>query len=299
MRSSATSSPASWVCEMAADLAEIDRGFVRIAEGQVHFREAGAHHGGRPLIMFHPSPTSSWILRPLMGRLGRDRHVIALDTLGNGDSCLPASTAVLDIAYFANAHLRALDALGVNDFDAYGSHTGGNIAAEVAIGEPGRVRALILDGMAVYSSEEQADMLAHYAPEIGVDHIGSQLNWAWHFVRDNALFWPWFRRDAAHVRKVGLPAPEVLHEKVIEVLKAVSSYHHSYRAAFAYDKRARLPLVKVRTLVASAEDDMLLEYLDAVMALMPDARRLVTPGSATPERAETTAAALIEFLDQS
>lgn len=283
---------------MSETLAEIDRGFVRIAEGQVHYREAGAHLGGRPLVMFHPSPTSSWILQPLMRRLGRHRRVIAIDTLGNGDSCLPAPDAALDIAYFADAHRRVLDALGVGAFDAYGSHTGGNIAAEVVIGAPDRVGALILDGMAVYAQDEQAEMLARYAPEVAVDHIGSQLNWAWHFVRDNALFWPWFKRDAAHVRKVGLPTPEILHEKVVEVLKAVRSYHHSYRAAFAYDKRARLPLVRARTLLACAEDDMLLEYLDAVMALMPDAQRLVTLGSTTPERAEATAAALLTFLDQ-
>lgn len=283
---------------MTGELAEIDRGFVRIAEGQVHYRQAGAHHGGRPLVMFHPSPTSSWILQPLMRRLGRSRHVIAPDTLGNGDSCPPAPGDAPDIRYFADAHRRTLDAMGVSAFDAYGSHTGGNIAVELAIGRPGAVRALILDGMAVYATDEQADMLAHYAPEVAVDRTGSQLNWAWHFVRDNALFWPWFRRDAAHLRKMGLPAPEVLHEKVVEVLKAVRSYHHSYRAAFAYDKRARLPLVSVRTLVACAEDDMLLEYLDAVMTLMPDAQRLVTPGNATPDRAEATAAALSAWLDQ-
>ena len=56
---------------MTGELAEIDRGFVRIAEGQVHYRQAGAHHGGWPLVMFHPSPTSSWILQPLMRRLER------------------------------------------------------------------------------------------------------------------------------------------------------------------------------------------------------------------------------------
>jgi pimeloyl-ACP methyl ester carboxylesterase len=233
-----------------------------------------------------------------MQALGRQRHVIAPDTLGNGDSCLPAPGAALDIAYFADAHLRALGALGIDRFDAYGSHTGGNIAAEVSIRAPDRVAALILDGIAVYAQDEQADMLAHYAPEIAVDHIGSQLNWAWHFVRDNALFWPWFKRDAAHVRKVGLPSPETLHEKVVEVLKAVRSYHHSYRAAFAYDKRARLPLVRVRTLLACAQDDMLLEYHDTAAALMPSARQLVTPGIATPERAEATAAVLLDFLDQ-
>jgi len=275
--------------------APIRRGFVSIAEGQVHYREAGAGAPGLPLVMFHPSPTSSWILQPLMGRFGRSRRVVAPDTLGNGDSCPPAQPAP-DIADLADAHLRALDALGISRFDAYGSHTGGNIAAEVAIRAPDRVRALILDGMAVYGAGEQADMLANYAPAITLDHTGSQLNWVWHFVRDNALFWPWYRRDAAHVRRVGLPPPGVLHDKVVEVLKAARTYHLSYRAALAYDKRARLPLVDRPTLLTCAEDDMLLEYFEAVAALMPAARRRITPGTATPERAEATAAAMLDFL---
>lgn len=275
--------------------APVLRGFVSIAEGQVHYRSAGAGNPGPPLVMFHPSPTSSWILQPLMGRFGRSRRVIAPDTLGNGDSCPPAEPAP-DIAALADAHLRALDALGIARFDAYGSHTGGNIAAEIAIRAPDRVRALILDGMAVYGTAEQADMLANYAPEVAIDHHGSQLNWVWHFVRDNALFWPWYRRDAAHVRQVGLPPPGVLHDKVVEVLKSVRSYHLSYRAALAYDKRARLPLVRCPTLLACAQDDMLLEYLDAAAALMPTARREVTPGTATPDRAEATATAMLDFL---
>jgi pimeloyl-ACP methyl ester carboxylesterase len=281
---------------VSAPLVTIRRGFVVIAEGQVHFREAGAENPGMPLVMFHPSPTSSWILQPLIGRFGRARRVVAPDTLGNGDSCPPAQSSP-EIAAFADAHLRALDALGIGRFDAYGSHTGGNIAAEVAIRAPDRVRALILDGMAVYGVDEQADLLANYAPEVPIDHHGSQLNWVWHFVRDNALFWPWYRRDAAHVRRVGLPPPSVLHDKVVEVLKAVRTYHLSYRAALAYDKRARLPLVLCPTLLACAEDDMLLEYLDAAAALMPAATRRVTPGTATPERAEETVAAMLAFLE--
>lgn len=278
-----------------AELAWVSRGFASITEGQVHYRMAGSGNDGIPLVMIHPSPTSSWILQPIMGRFGRKRRVIAPDTLGNGDSCRPAPEQP-DIAYFADAHLRALDALEIPEFDLYGSHTGGNIAAEIAIGAPERVNSLILDGMAIYGPAEQQEMLCEYAPEITVDQIGSQFNWAWHFVRDNALFWPWYKRDAPHVRSMGLPAPEVLHEKVVEVLKAVRTYHLSYRAAFAYDKRARLPMVSNRTLIACARDDMLLEYFSALAELMPASRQLVTAGAATPERAEETVAAMLEFL---
>lgn len=256
------------------------RGFVDTADGQVHYREAGKRaEKPLPLVMLHASPGSARLLEPLMRAFAPARYVVATDTLGNGDSSPPTLDApALD--YFVQGHLRALDALGIARFDLYGSHTGANIACEIAIAHPGRVRRLILDGVSLYSAEQRADMLAHYAPGVTIDLHGSQLNWIWHFVRDVYLFWPWYRRDAAHARKVGLPGADELHDKVVEVLKAARTYHLSYRAAIAYDKAPRLPLVKVPTLLACAASDMFMEYFDPVRALMPAARPLVTQGAA-------------------
>ncbi|MBL8589537.1 MAG: alpha/beta fold hydrolase [Methylobacteriaceae bacterium] len=279
---------------------EINRAFVRIAEGQAHFRTAAPRSGvmRRTLVMLHASPASSQSLLPLIARLAATRRVIALDTLGNGDSAAP-SPARPDIAYFADAHLRALDALGVTDFDLYGSHTGGCIAAEIAIARPDRVHSLILDGMSLYSDEERAEMLARYAPAVPLDQNGSQVNWFWHFVRDTYMFWPWYRRDPEHARTVGLPSAEALHDKFVEVLKAARTYHLSYNAAIAWSKTDRLPLVRTRALLAYAEDDMLLRYMDGVAALMPQAARCVTRGVRHARLADETAAALMAFLDKS
>jgi pimeloyl-ACP methyl ester carboxylesterase len=273
------------------------RGFVSIAEGQVHYRHApGPSQGTRPLVMLHPSPGSSLMLLPLIRAFGASRPVFALDTLGNGDSARPAPAAP-PLDYFADAHLRAIDALGIGAFDLYGSHTGGNIACEIAIRASTRVTSMILDGMSLYSDDERDDMLANYAPEIVPDLNGSQLNWVWHFVRDTYMFWPWYKRDPAHARDVGLPSADALHDKVVEVLKAVRTYHLSYRAAIAYQKRERLPRVTVRTLLACARTDMLLRYMDEVARLMPHASRLETPGFGTAADTRRTIALLGAFLD--
>jgi len=280
--------------------AEIDRNFVRIAEGQVHFRSAGPRSpsGARTLVMLHASPASSQSLLPLIQRFAATRRVIALDTLGNGDSAAPVPTKP-DIACFADAHLRALDAIGVTEFDLYGSHTGGCIAAEIAIARPDRVRSLILDGMSLYSDEERAEMLARYAPAVPLDQNGAQVTWFWHFVRDTYMFWPWYKRDPQHARTVGLPSAEALHDKFVEVLKAARTYHLSYNAAIAWSKTERLPLVRTRTLLAYAEDDMLLKYMDGVAALMPEAARMVTKGVRQAGMADETVAILLKFLDKS
>jgi pimeloyl-ACP methyl ester carboxylesterase len=281
----------------------IRRGFVDVGDGQVHYRTArppADPAGGIPLVMLHPSPGSSKMLEPLIRLFARTRRVIAPDTLGNGDSMAPAGPPNHDppLAMFVEGHQRALDALGIARFDLYGSHTGGNIASEIAIAWPGRVRRLILDGMSLYADDERADMLRHYALPIAPDEYGSQFGRVWTFVRDAYLFWPWYKRDAAHRRDVGLPSADALHDKAVEVLKAVRTYHFSYRAAIAYDKRPRLPLIETPTLLACARNDMLLRYLDGVRALMPRAEAVLTPGMATEADAAETARAMTEFLDR-
>jgi pimeloyl-ACP methyl ester carboxylesterase len=276
----------------------IRRGFVDIAEGQVHFRGAGEQHGGVPLVLLHASPGSAKTLEPLLGALGASRRVLAPDTLGNGDSAPPQGGEQPEIAYFADAHRRALDALGLDRFDLYGTHTGANLAVEIALAAPHRVRRLILDGVSLYSAEEQADMLAHYTPEVPLDQLGSQFNQVWHFVRDAYLFWPWYRREAGNRRPVGLPSAEDLHDKAVEVLKSVRTYHLSYRAAFRYRKETRLPLLTVPTLLACARTDMLLAYFDQVRQLVPAARAVVTPGLGSPAALQETVGLFLAFLGE-
>jgi pimeloyl-ACP methyl ester carboxylesterase len=273
------------------------RGFAEVAEGQVHFRHAGARHGGVPLVMLHASPGSAKMLEPMLALFGRQRRVVATDTLGNGDSSPPLGEAP-EMAYFADAHLRALAALGIERFDLYGAHTGANIACEMAIAAPHRVRRLILDGVSLYSAEERADMLANYAPPVPLDQNGSQLNWVWHFVRDAFLYWPWYRRGATNRRAIGLPSADDLHDKAVEVLKAIRSYHLSYNAAIRYDKAPRLPLVAVPTLLACARTDMLVQYFEQVQALMPGAEPLLTPGAGSAAALAETVALFEGFLDR-
>jgi hypothetical protein len=167
----------------------------------------------------------------------------------------------------------------------------------MAIAAPGRVRRLVLDGMSLYAAEEQAEMLREYAREYPPRPDGTHLMQVWSFVRDAYLFWPWYRQDAAHRREIGVPPPAALHEKTVEVLKALATYHIPYRAAIGYDKAARLPLVMVPTLLACARTDMLQRYFNAVAALMPAAAQAITPGVATPADAAETARAFRAFLD--
>jgi pimeloyl-ACP methyl ester carboxylesterase len=283
-------------------LARVLRGFVTLPDCQVHYRTASPALPERdgispiPLVMLHASPGSAKLLEPLIARLGNSRAVYAPDTLGNGDSSAPVSDKA-DIRYFAQVHVQAIDQLGIERFDLYGSHTGANIACEIAIAHPGRVRKLILDGVSQYTDDERDDMLKHYAPGVAIDMNGSQLAWIYQFVRDVYLFWPWYKRDAAHRRSIGLPSADELHDKAVEVIKATRTYHIPYRAAIGYDKTSRLPLVRVPTLLACAQTDMFLEYFDRICRLMPEAQPLITAGTGNAEALENTVAQYLAFLD--
>ena len=277
-------------------LSRARRGFVDVAGGQVHFREAGGS-AGRPLVLLHPSPGSGKMLTPLLLEMAATRRTIALDTRGNGDStALPIDEP--EIADFAAATIEAIDALGIGEFDLFGSHTGASIAAETAIRAPGRVRHLLVDSIGLWTADRRAEHLARNSPRIHPDAIGGQFNWAWHYCRDQYLFWPSYERTAAARRAVTLPEPELLHAVVLEVLKALETYHMSYLAAARYPKRERLPLVRVPTLASSSPTDMLIQFLDEVVRLVPGAERAVIADPETPGGAAVAAAIYAEFLDR-
>ena len=276
---------------------KIVRGFVSIDEGQVHYRQAGTSQPGQvPLVMFHASPGSAKSLEPLIQVLAQGRQIIALDTLGNGDSCAPVQDAP-DLAYFAQAHLRAITAMGIAQFDAWGAHTGANIACELAIENSDRVRSLIVDGIGLYSPQEQAELLQHYLPLVHIDQQGSQFPLLWNFVRAAYLFWPWYQKDSQHRRAIGLPQAGELHDKAVEVFKAARTFHLSYKAALSYPKEQRLPLIKVPTLLTCSRHDMLHVYFEKVAALVKPTRVQSTAGLATPEALQETAALFERFLN--
>ena len=235
-------------------------------------------------------------LRGLISALGDSRPVIAPDTLGNGDSVAPPVEQP-DIAWYAETSLRVMDALGIERVDLYGSHTGAHIAVEMAIAAPQRVARIVLDGIGMFSADEKRENLAQYAPAIEPDAFGGQFHWAWHFVRDQGWFFPYFKRDRAHLRGIDQPSVEALHTTTLEVLKSIRSYHKAYRAAFAHDDAARLPFVKQRTLVMADAADPLQGGVARAAALLADATSAIIPGEASaPGRADKVAL-LNRFFD--
>ena len=149
------------------------------------------------------------------------------------------------MAYFAEAMGRALNALGVAEFDLWGSMTGAHCAIELALQEPARVRRLYVEMLFEYDEATEKALQDHHAPKVELDLIGTQFNLFWHLARDQHIFFPWFERDAAHARATGLPSARQLHEKTVELLKAARTYHVALNAALRHPGGQRVAQVQV------------------------------------------------------
>jgi pimeloyl-ACP methyl ester carboxylesterase len=278
-----------------ATAVDVDRAFVRLQEGLVHYRHAGASltHTALPLYMVHAGPGSSAGMAPLIAELGRTRWVVAPDTLGNGDSVGPGVQNP-DVSYYADSVVRIMDMLKIDKADYFGTHTGAHIGVELLLSRPDRIRKAIFDGIGIFPDDLKQEMLANYAPEIKPDEFGRQFTWAWHFVRDQSLHFPYFKREPEYRLNNPMPPADALHRSVTEVLKAVTTYHNGYRAVFRHDTKGRLPLVKSTPLMFTAfEADPLKVYLDAAAAMVPGARKaLITREQGMGGRVK----AITEFL---
>jgi pimeloyl-ACP methyl ester carboxylesterase len=268
----------------------IDRGFIRVAGGLIHYRRTPDSSAATPLVMAHGGPGSSAGLVPLIASLGGGRTVVAPDMMGNGESDPPPGPET-SIGFYADCLLAVIDHLGLESVDLYGHHTGAQVVCEVAIARPTRVRRVILDGVALFDQALRAEFLERYAPAIVPDPAGGHLAWVWDFMAETTQHFPHYLRDEAHRIPGGRPLPPpLLTDRAAEVLKVWSTYHLAYRAAFVHDFAARLPLLRSPVAVMAVDGDPLSPYAERAAALAPDARLV-------PTSRDGRAQAIATFLD--
>jgi pimeloyl-ACP methyl ester carboxylesterase len=266
------------------------RDYVDTSFGQVHLWRTDAR-GGVPLLMLHASPGSARGVLPLASRLAAHRDVVAMDSPGFGDSD-PLASGDPSIGDFADAVLEVIASLGVPQLDLYGTHTGASIALETAARGSARIRKLVFDGLPMFSANERVDHLANYIPPFEVRWDGSHVVWAWSFIRNMTMFYPWYHMDAQHSTGRA-PDTLLLHERVVDVLKAGRHYAKGYRAVYRYDARPALATLSVAAMLCVSREDVLAQHAEAVRQARPDVRVNWLP---VANRIDATAAAIDEFL---
>lgn len=164
----------------------IMRDFVPGPFGQVHVRIARPAQPASfpPLVLFHPTPYSGDYFHSFMKVMATDRTVIAIDTPGYGDSDRPARLP--SIGDYARSAAAAIEALGIGKdtdqkIDVLGYHTGGLIAAELAVIRPELVRRLALPGLPFYTGEGRTAAYERNARPEPVEADGSHLLSRWKF----------------------------------------------------------------------------------------------------------------------
>jgi pimeloyl-ACP methyl ester carboxylesterase len=229
---------------------QVSRHFVRVGEREVHYRRAGS---GPPFVLFHVSPQSSAFVIPALLPLADRYTLIALDTPGYGESDPLIQTAP-SLADYAETVLETLDALGIGRAPFYGSHTGANVAVELARRAPERVAALVLDGLSLSTPDIAQDRTDHYAPPFVPTAGGEHLAWAWQHTRDQLLFWPWYEPHKANRLNGPMKNADYLHDVVLGKI-AAADYWLGYRAAFNHDSRDAISQLSVDTFFVTAQAD--------------------------------------------
>lgn len=175
----------------------------------------------------------------LLAEMGRDRFVLAPDTPGFGASDAPG--APVDIPTLARTMVAVLDHFGLTEVDLLGYHTGSKIAVELALQEPGRVRALTLVSAPVYTDAELEAQRAALAVPRTPRPDGS------HLVEQFTELVRWLPE--------GTPLA-LAQREFAEQQRGGEAAHWGYLAAFGYQHAEALPRVEQPVLLLCPADDL-------------------------------------------
>lgn len=231
----------------------VTRHFVNLGDRQIHYRLAGS---GPPLLLLHQSPTSSAEMATDIEIFAHHFTVIGIDHPGYGLSD-PLPDEAPDIARFADELEALITALGLDQVLIYGFHTGAIIGFEFARRYPERCTAAVINGLTCIEGDELDDLLAHYNALPEVTPEGAHLPWLWARLRDQTLFFPWYRKTQEARLTLELHDGEYLHPYLVDFLRAKQGGRPGYRAAFSYPSRERMAGVSVPTYLINFRPDPL------------------------------------------
>lgn len=260
----------------------IKKAYVDTRDGQVHFRfcDGGSEP---PIVFFHQTASSSQSFEKIMGLLEDEYRMFAMDTPGFGQTFFPHEPPT--VTYYVSILLEALKNIGVQQFHAFGHHTGAAIAVEMAARAPDRIKTLMMDGPVWLSEQECQQWLDTAIKPMMVMPNGSHLIQIWE-------------------RVVGLDPdhpPMLCHREAIDTLRAGQRWHEAYIAVFLQDSYAMFAKVKCPMLMLCGDNDVLFPYFKPVCDAYPQAKSAVLKGGGTyaPDNcAEQIVKEIREFLGE-
>ncbi len=251
----------------------IKRHYIKVQGRQVHFRCGGA---GPVVLLLHQSPQNSAAMLPLARQLVSHYCVIAPDSPGFGLSDpLPNKTPTIE--EMAHALHEFATAIQLPPATVIGVHTGAEIALEFALRFPEKTDFLILDGLALFTEEEREDILAHYLPPFRPNWDGSHLSWLWARLREQVIFFPWYKKDPAFRMNYDVPGADYLHGWFLDFMYAGAAYRAGYGAAFRYCNSAAIKEIIPPTAALYRSGDVLESHRQRLPALPDHAWSEIVP----------------------
>jgi pimeloyl-ACP methyl ester carboxylesterase len=240
-------------------------GAVEVGGHRLVFDQYGS--GEAVVVLLHGLLMRRSMHIPLATELARRGYrVLCLDMLGHGDSDRPTDKRLYSMELYGRHVVEALDQLGVDQAVIGGTSLGANIALEVAVQRPERVRGLILDMPVLEDSQTFWAMVI--GPTLALFTLGQPVLHALGFVarrvprgnflRDLVL--DWVRPDPRPSRHVllglvyGRKAPTAPDRRSITAPTLVIAHQRDYSHAIsdAYDLVGELRnarLVRAKSIV--------------------------------------------------
>lgn len=254
---------------------------------RLHYEDVG---DGPAVLLIHGFTNHGLVWAPQLPALVHAGFRALLpDLAGHGRSApAAAETTPHDLA----ADMVALlDAAGVERAVAVGLSLGGMVAQELALGQPDRVRALVVaDSAARFDRDRDAATVAAWVAVLaGQDGPRKRLSSAW----------PSLATAAFRASPAGLAA-YAAWEMALEGVSGTSLARVA-RGMLRFDAAPRLPGLRLPALVVVGEADRLMptEASREIAALIPGARLTTIPGAghlANLDRPDAFDAALLGLL---
>lgn len=202
-----------------------------------------------------------------MLKWGTSFTCIAPDSPGYGQS-EPLPIISPDINDFGDGLIEFLDVLGVKEVGMYGFHSGGAIAMNAHVRNPGRFTALACGGYPIWTDAEMALYASGYLPSFKPTGYGEHLTWVWSRILEQSWFFPWFKTEESTRLPNAHEDIARVNAQVLELLDAGDNYQHGYRAVLsAPSDIPEAPEKHNPVLIATYQGDPLLIHLDRLPAL--------------------------------
>jgi pimeloyl-ACP methyl ester carboxylesterase len=248
----------------------IERRYMDLPHGQIFVRSAGGIRNP-PLLLLHDAPGSGALCESLIAKLALRFRVHAPDLPGCGESEGLASEAP-SLADFGDIIGGLGETLAPSGVALYGIGIGASVAIAAARARPGVFTRIMVRGVLLPSEEEREAMRRQLAPVIAIDPWGGHWYRVWQMLRDSLIYWPWYDRSPAGLRRVPADfSAETLHAWTHEVMKQRACYQQVVNAAIDAPVADLLASLAIPMAIFADPAGQYRGYDDTVRHLRPDA----------------------------